>query len=1117
MTFDLATAQEHQPMLHGFDLESASGAPRESKGVWDSLVAGVQRSGSGLLVRGKLPDVVLDPRHAKWYENALSSIAEIGADLPQAVAGTMGGAAVGTAVAPGAGTVVGSGAGMMAVPTAIRESLMRAYQNGEVDSSKDWLDRVGIMIKGLGDKEVLSATGKAAVVGAATLGAGRVAAPLGAMAKLGAEATTVTVAPAALEGRLPEPWEIANAAIVLGGMKMASLVASRLTTVYEKTGVTPEQVVADAKTDPTIREDLTKEPSAVRPEGTLTRTKPGGEEGSVRSPEFTGVPTKETLLAEAERSAAAQGIPRAYAELAAAENARAAVPGEKAEAFAEMPFAEIPQAAGEPALPSHINYNYTNTTAEINGALARLSNLYETDIQNQRRGTVPREQTYAEAGDILNRMIGGEDVDVKRMTGALTTDHQLGARILAKKQMAIGAAANIMEMRDAYLREPTAENKLQYLASIERSATILSNFLGERAEVGRALEILKSTKTDAERVKQLNELIDKYKKDPDQLAIAMGMMDDPGAVLKAARAAIEPTAWDKVIEYFKAGIVSGPWTHVANLAGNTTFMAVRPVIEQVSAAMGAIRGGSDRTMMIQPIARVIGNINGAFEIAKLASKIYKLEAEGPLGPVSGAWGLIKAGWHSGDRSQKAEVAQGVAIGGTLGKVVRSSFQVLGAEDSLYKTLNERGELYSIASKMATEEGLSPMTREFWQRTSDIVSNPTEGQLSAAKDAGLRLTFNLPLGEKGKAAQAFIRAWHLQWAAPFTQTPGNIAKEMARMSPFAPFVGEWREAFAKGGAERDKAVAELAVGSAMMTGVVAMFNAGNISGGFDTQPGKRNVNEAAGKQPYSVLINGKWYDYSRIQPVGTLIGLAADMANAWDHLEAGEQDKVPKIMAVAFANAITNQTMLQGLTMVVNALSEPDRQFPRLAQSYSASLVPFSGAMRQTAEAMDTEQRRIDSIKDAVYAAVPVLRESLLPKINVMTGEPMQTKERALGQKVTQESLDKVLSEAARLGVGVAKAPKSIQLPSPDKKLGKVELTPEQQNMFTTASGQLAHQILAKLVDSKMWDTLPDLMKKKIYANVFKGARKRGAAAALPGDERAALAQDIADQLQETMQ
>lgn len=1038
-------------------------------GVWDALVAGGQRSGTGLFVRGKLPDVVLDPHHAKWYENAISSAAEIAADLPQAIAGTVAGTAaggaIGTAIAPGPGTatgvVLGGGAGMMAVPAAIRESLTRAYQTGEADSSTDWLTRTGIMIKGMAEADVLKATGKAALVGAATMGAGKVAAPLGAIAKAGAEIGTMTVAPAALEGKLPEPQDFVNAAIVVGGMKVAGHVAGKLVNVYSKTGIEPERVVADSKTDKTIAEDL-KAPSQV--------------------------------------------IPRAYQSIAAEENARAAVPGEKAAAVAESPFAEIPQAAGEPTKPTHINYNYTNTTAEVDGALARLSNIYEKEIQTERRGEVPREQTYAEAGDILNRMIGGEDVDVKAMRGNLATDHALGARILAKKQLAIGAAEDMMRTRDAYVREGSPEAKLQYLASIERTATILSNFLGERAEIGRALEILKSTKNDSERLRQIQGLVDTYKKDPDKLAIAMGMIDEPGAMLRAARAAVEPTKWDKFIEYWKAGLVSGPWTHAANLLGNVGFMATRPVVEQVASALGALRGG-DRVLMIQPLARVIGNINGAFETAKLAAKIYELE---------GPKGVIAAAWRSGERSQKAEVAQGGAIKGRLGEVVRTSFRVLGAEDALFKTLNERGELYSRAAKTATEEGLSPLSREYWDRVGDLVSNPTNADVTAATSAGLRNTFNMPLGELGRAGQTFIRAWKLQLLAPFTGTPGNLAKEMTRMTPLAPFIKEWREAYAEGGAERDKAIAELAVGSSLMTATVALFMAGKITGASDPQKGKRNVSEAAGVQPYSVEINGKWYDYSRLQPVGTMIGLAADVATAWDKMDTLEQDQAPKILATGFANAITNQTMLQGLTMFVRALSEPAQFFPRMAQSYTASLLPFSGLMRQTAEVIDTQQRRVDSIKDAVWNAVPKLRETLLPKLNVLTGEPLETKERTLGQKTVEESQDKVLSEAERLGLSVPGAPNKLHIGRATGKIGDVELTPEQQNKFIEATGKMAHQILTPLVASPAWDAMKDAAKKQIYKKVFARARKMGAVMALPGEDRAALAQGIADQFVEQL-
>jgi hypothetical protein len=55
-------------------------------------------------------------------------------------------------------------------------------------------------------------------------------------------------------------------------------------------------------------------------------------------------------------------------------------------------------------------------------------------------------------------------------------------------------------------------------------------------------------------------------------------------------------------------------------------------------------------------------------------------------------------------------------------------------------------------------------------------------------------------------------------------------------------------------------------------------AGNISGGGSPDPGK-NRGKAGVWQPYSILIGDTWYEYARIQPTGTLMGMAADIAAA----------------------------------------------------------------------------------------------------------------------------------------------------------------------------------------------------------------------------------------------
>src|SRR5258708_8781920 len=179
MTCDLASAEEVQSPT-GFELASAQSTTRQEirrvgEGPWDAWVAGWQGSATGLLKRQRLPDIVLDSQHAKWYEHAISGISGTVSDIPEMVAGGIAGAAAGGAVGsavPVVGTalggILGAGAGIFAVPTAIRESLIQAYQSREADSSKDFLDRAGI---------VINETAKSSVVGTLTVVAGAVAGP----------------------------------------------------------------------------------------------------------------------------------------------------------------------------------------------------------------------------------------------------------------------------------------------------------------------------------------------------------------------------------------------------------------------------------------------------------------------------------------------------------------------------------------------------------------------------------------------------------------------------------------------------------------------------------------------------------------------------------------------------------------------------------------------------------------------------------------------------------------------------------------------------------------------------------------------------------------------------
>jgi hypothetical protein len=790
-------------------------------------------------------------------------------------------------------------------------------------------------------------------------------------------------------------------------------------------------------------------------------------------------------------------LPTAYQPLAREELARAIVPGDEAVTIAtNYPFAEIQQVKGAPK-PFHVNYNYIDSSDKAKIALSALSEAYTAKIQEQRRGTVSNEKTSNEAAKMISDTLGG--IDTKLLMPREPGTAAGAAEVLARKQMTEGSAEAMTIAGDELLTKganATPEDKLHFLAAIERPAIILSEFLGARAEVGRAMQILQFTAKDAERIKMINDVIKMYGgKDPMVLAAMLKKIDTAAGALKFADLVTKASTWEKVVEAWKAGILSGPVTHMANMIGNEAFMWLRVPIDAVAAGIGAARGGEDRVMPVQPVFRAVGILQGT------------MDAFRAFGAV-----LLTGGLEGEEVGSKSEQFR-KAIGGVKGEVVRLPFRLLSAEDAFGTVRNERGEAYSEAAAQAYKEGLNPLTREFRERVVSIVQNPTEAMSKAIEDAGKRFTFNTETGPIGQAVQDLVRAGHLQMIVPFIRTPGNIAKELARMTPLAPLVKEWRDAIRKGGAEKDRAMAEVAVGTSIMAVVFMQALNGNITGAGDPDKGKRNIKQAAGEQPYSVKVGDTYYNIQRLQPLGTLVGLAADVAAVWDKMDSEESDKVPKMLAVAFGNAVTNQTFLQGITNLINAMSDPDRFGPSLVRQFAASAVP--NIVGQPTQMYDPVVREVNSVLEAVKGRIPGLRQELLPKRDPY-GEPIQTKER-LGfmSPVTETKVpdDKVRTEAARLGVSVADTPKKTHIGRGSGKLGDVKLEPEERDRFAEVGGKLAHEVLVDMVNAPGWDDLPDLVKTRAFRKVFAAAHKAGAYEALPPEKRDALIGEITEKVQ----
>ncbi len=199
----------------------------------DSFETGLESSVSGLATRGKLPDLEL-PETMSTGHRIASGLGSLLGDFPSLVMGAL----------AGGPNPITAGAGAFALTEGMRELYMQKLTNGEVTSFEDFWSRF---------VSVGWEAAKGYTVGAVTTAAGKVAPGI---ASVPAEVTAMVSAGAVLEGRVPEPHEFVDAAILVGGLKGARHYRKKLTQTYAERNKRPGKIIEDMRYEESIREDL---------------------------------------------------------------------------------------------------------------------------------------------------------------------------------------------------------------------------------------------------------------------------------------------------------------------------------------------------------------------------------------------------------------------------------------------------------------------------------------------------------------------------------------------------------------------------------------------------------------------------------------------------------------------------------------------------------------------------------------------------------------------------------------------------------------------------------------------------------------------------------------------
>jgi len=196
----------------------------------------------------------------------------------------------------------------------------------------------------------------------------------------------------------------------------------------------------------------------------------------------------------------------------------------------------------------------------------------------------------------------------------------------------------------------------------------------------------------------------------------------------------------------------------------------------------------------------------------------------------------------------------------------------------------------------------------------------------------------------------------------------------------------------GGARRDLALAKMATGSMMMAVAADFALSGDITGSGGSDYALNNIKRATGWQPYSIRVGDQYISYSRLDPIGTWLGLAADAAEVMGQVDDADALDIATATAVALTKNLTNKTYMTGIAEFIDVMSSASadvdgdsKKMKRYLERMAGSFIPAGVA--QLERTMSPEMSATNGIIEKFRSRIPSLSNDLPPRRNIF-GEPV---------------------------------------------------------------------------------------------------------------------------------
>lgn len=688
--------------------------------------------------------------------------------------------------------------------------------------------------------------------------------------------------------------------------------------------------------------------------------------------------------------------------------------------------------------------------------LVTLGQIDEEYVKNLYPGTALNvEQTYA-----IHKVLTQSGKKLLELSSTITDD--VSAQEFLK---ALWAHGTLLDPKRLGVMAEAGRSERIYGVDAPVEMQAMKAFLNQFSDVMEQAKVGMNPMMIAEMVKSF--------KTPEQMAIF-------------AKNAVKPGLKDAFLGLWINSLLSGPHTHVANAVSNGFTLGWGITERQLAPIFGGDVKPGEAAAMIHGVYESFGDALRTFwEVFKGGDMGGKIEMHhtpsfqeaGLTGVPGQALDYISAFFQGmGGRPLAASDAFFKAIAfraEARARALREAYNVVNAEDLTGKAARERvKELYQ-------------------QYMTDI---PEDIAKDAEKFAAY-VTFTQNLGPAGAWLQEGA-AKHpvVKLVVPFVKAPINIFKYANERTPWGIFTKSFVADMKAGGARADLAMAKWSMGAMTMGSAALLAMDGIITGGGPDPkkfPDLRKDMVDNGWQPYSINISAAkrkakgestaWQKgdqftgpFSRVEPIGSLFGMAADYVEIMSNRKADETtDEMAHHMVAATIKSMSSKTFIKGLSQTMLALTFPDEFLDKTLDRQAVSLIPVVGSSlsRKVTQQIDPIVRHAEGFIEELKKQTPGLSSKLSPELNRWGNEVYR--QNGIGPDIaspffeTTYKKDPVVEAIMKNKVNIPAAPDTL-MGLPLSYEGKIEL----------------HRIIAKEV-TKGGLHLHESMEKLIKSSAFK--------------------------------